>query len=71
MVTGNVMFYRYGLSLLVTGLATARSFQSAAKAKGEVPSTASSTLIDIDTAWFAVGVLATLYSWYWDVFMDW
>lgn len=49
---------KFSCSLLVTGLATVRSLSGSSGG-------------DIDKAWLMCSVLTTLYSWYWDVVMDW
>lgn len=53
---------KYFASLVVTSLATARSLSK----RGDPAQGAM-----LEFAWLVSGTLATLYSWYWDVFMDW
>ena len=73
--------FKYCLSLCVTGLAFAHTAAASnhwppmAVTVGFSPVVATIAVADpadaLGTAWICVGVAATLYSFYWDVVMDW
>jgi hypothetical protein len=68
---------KYFLSLMVTGLAFTRkafpvgAWPATTWQVGQLIVTIPDPVQALEQAWIVMGVIATLYSWYWDVVMDW